>query len=178
MPWTRQRYKELIKRGLLRLIYPWIMIEWLPCRVSSHCLLFHFTHRLLIHVDAGSSLHEDSLHQSPESSRAGQTLPPSAIKDSLPGASSGKDFWNQSWQQGHGWWWWWGALLAKPGPASFPPLEQSTAAAATGVRAHKSFPACAAQLLLTAPLIMGPQYIVVFQHLIMGPCFLRLRLVK
>ena len=125
MPWTRQRYKELIKRGLLRLIYPWIMIEWLPCRVSSHCLLFHFTHRLLIHVDAGSSLHEDSLHQSPESSRAGQTLPPWAVEDSLPGASSGKDFWNQSWQQGHGWWWWWGALLAKPGPASFPLLSRA-----------------------------------------------------
>ena len=69
-----------------------------------------------------------------------------------------------------------GALLAKPGPASFPPLELSTAAAATGVRAHKSFPACAAQLLLTAPLIMRPQYIVVLLHLIMKP--LRSRLVK
>ena len=51
-----------------------------------------------------------------------------------------------------------------------PPLELSTAAAATGVRAHKSFPACAAQLLLTAPLIMRPQYIVVLLHLVMRPC--------
>ena len=71
-----------------------------------------------------------------------------------------------------------GGLACKAWPCVLPPLEPSTAAAATGVRAHKSFPACAAQLLLTAPLIMGPQYIVVFQHLIMGPCFLRLRLVK
>ena len=94
---------------------------WLVARKTV--IVYFFTHRLLIHVNAGSSLHEDSLHQPPQTSRAGQTLPPSAVEDSLPGASSGKYFWNQGRQQGHGWWWWWGALLAKPGPASFPLLS-------------------------------------------------------